>query len=192
MEAAKKIRCLIHADRYLTQSEKEYIPLWEQKNLARKIWAFFYNLPRSIPGPWDEFLYIQDDAKRIKDIIRLMNVFEEEKSMSTYIQDRMDFLSSVQLNIKKGKNYFWNWLVTKFVGLARKKSASKKKKFVIPQEPAHRCPFLISCSRRICMKNTQLPVLTKEYQRQAAGMIRQYADKLIQMGYGSPAGHSKK
>ena len=34
------------------------------------------------------------------------------------------------------------------------------------------------------MKNTQLPVLTKEYQRQAAGMIRQYADKLIQMGYG--------
>lgn len=82
MEAAKKIRCLIHADRYLTQSEKEYIPLWEQKNLARKIWAFFYNLPRSIPGPWDEFLYIQDDAKRIKDIIRLMNVFEEEKSMS--------------------------------------------------------------------------------------------------------------
>ena len=58
MEAAKKIRCLIHADRYLTQSEKEYIPLWEQKNLARKIWAFFYNLPRSIPGPWDEFLYM--------------------------------------------------------------------------------------------------------------------------------------
>lgn len=34
------------------------------------------------------------------------------------------------------------------------------------------------------MKNTQLPVLTKEYQRQVAGMIRQYADKLIQMGYG--------
>mgnify|MGYP001658579052 CR=1 FL=1 len=31
------------------------------------------------------------------------------------------------------------------------------------------------------MKNTQLPVLTKEYQRQAAGMIRQYADKLIQI-----------
>lgn len=28
MEAAKKIRCLIHADQYLTQSEKEYINHW--------------------------------------------------------------------------------------------------------------------------------------------------------------------
>lgn len=34
------------------------------------------------------------------------------------------------------------------------------------------------------MKDTQLPVLTEEYKKQAAGMIRQYADKLIQMGYG--------
>lgn len=109
--------------------------LWEQKNLARKIWAFFYNLPRSIPGPWDEFLYIQDDAKRIKNIIRLMNVFEEEKSMSAYIQDRMDFLSSDSAEYKEGKKLLLELASYQIRLFGKKEVASKKKKFVIPQEP---------------------------------------------------------
>ena len=135
MEAAKKIRCLIHADCYLTKSEKDTLPLWEQEKLAQKIWAFFDNLPGSIPGPWDEFLYIQDDAKRIKDIIRLMNVFEEEKSMSTYIQDRMDFLSSDSAEYKEGKKLLLELASYQIRLFGKKEVASKKKKFVIPQEP---------------------------------------------------------
>ena len=64
-----------------------------------------------------------------------MNVFEEEKSMSTYIQDRMDFLSSDSAEYKEGKKLLLELASYQIRLFGKKEVASKKKKFVIPQEP---------------------------------------------------------
>ena len=119
MEAAKKIRCLIHADRYLTQSEKEYIPLWEQKNLARKIYRFYTLLPASVTKPW------KDSGDYWGTIDNICNL--ENSLLLADLEKQVKLLSEDPPIQKEGRNLL--------LALGGDFSETPEEKFVIPQEP---------------------------------------------------------
>lgn len=119
MEAAKKIRCLIHADQYLTQSEKEYIPLWEQKNLARKIYNFYSNLPLSFIKPWEESGDYWKTVDRICDL--------EDSLLRADLEKQLKLLPEGSKSREEGKNLL--------LELRGNPSGKTDEKFVIPQEP---------------------------------------------------------
>lgn len=119
MEAAKKIRCLIHADRYLTQSEKEYLPLWEQKNLARKIYRFYTLLPASVTKPW------KDSGDYWGTIDNICNL--ENSLLLADLEKQVKLLSEDPPIQKEGRNLL--------LALGGDFSETPEEKFVIPQEP---------------------------------------------------------
>ena len=119
MEAAKKIRCLIHADRYLTQSEKEYIPLWERKNLARKIYRFYTLLPASVTKPW------KDSGDYWGTIDNICNL--ENSLLLADLEKQVKLLSEDPPIQKEGRNLL--------LELGGDFSETPEEKFVIPQEP---------------------------------------------------------
>lgn len=119
MEAAKKIRCLIHADRYLTQSEKEYIPLWERKNLARKIYRFYTLLPASVTKPWKDSGDYWDTIDNICDLENSLLLADLEKQLKLLPEDSE--------NRKEGENLF--------VELGGEFLEKPEEKFAIPQGP---------------------------------------------------------
>lgn len=119
MEAAKKIRCLIHADRYLTQSEKEYIPLWERKNLARKIYRFYTLLLASVTKPWKDSGDYWDTIDNICDLENSLLLADLEKQLKLLPEDSE--------NRKEGENLF--------VELGGEFLEKPEEKFAIPQGP---------------------------------------------------------
>ena len=117
MEAAKKIRCLIHADRYLTQSEKEYIPLWEQKNLAQKIYRFYTLLPASVTKPWKDSGDYWDTIDNICDLENSLLLADLEKQVKLPSKDPAIQKEGRNLLLELGGNF----------------SETPEEKFVVPQ-----------------------------------------------------------
>lgn len=117
MEAAKKIRCLVHADRYLTQSEKEYIPLWEQKNLAQKIYRFYTLLPASVTKPWKDSGYYWDTIDNICDLENSLLLADLEKQVKLLSEDPAIQKEGRNLLLELGGNF----------------SETPEEKFVVPQ-----------------------------------------------------------